>query len=114
MSIVANRALPQGYKLHNYRIDRAISRERFSRSSIELSTTMGQSWLIKEYLPSGLVLRSEGSRVHASSIENIDSSAWDEVLFRRREITGHHKPSQRRSSAQLLPRQRDCLHGDEV
>ena len=30
MSVVANRALPQGYKLHNYRIDRAISRGGFS------------------------------------------------------------------------------------
>ena len=72
MSIVANGALPQGYKLHNYRIDRAISRGGFSivyRAVDDNGTVV----VIKEYLPSGLVLRSEGSRVHASSIENIDS-----------------------------------------
>ncbi len=36
---------------------------------------------IKEYLPSGLVLRSEGSRVHASSIENLDSFRFGMKCF---------------------------------
>ena len=43
MSIVANRALPQGYKLHNYRIDRAISRGSF-RLFIARSTITVPSW----------------------------------------------------------------------
>ena len=80
MSIVANRALPQGYKLHNYRIDRAISRGGFSivyRAVDDNGTVVA----IKEYLPSGLVLRSEGSRVHASSIENLDSFRFGMKCF---------------------------------
>ena len=36
---------------------------------------------IKEYLPSGLVLRSEGARVHASSIENLDSFRFGMKCF---------------------------------
>lgn len=80
MSVVANRALPQGYKLHNYRIDRAISRGGFSivyRAVDDNGTVVA----IKEYLPSGLVLRSEGSRVHASSIENLDSFRFGMKCF---------------------------------
>ena len=80
MAVVANRALPQGYKLHNYRIDRAISRGGFSivyRAVDDNGTVVA----IKEYLPSGLVLRSEGSRVHASSIENLDSFRFGMKCF---------------------------------
>ena len=56
MSIVANRALPQGYKLHNYRIDRAISRGGFSivYRAVDDNGAVGA---IKEDLPSWVVWR---------------------------------------------------------
>ncbi len=80
MSAVSNRALPQGYKLQNYRIDRAISRGGFSIVYRAVDDN-GQVVAIKEYLPSGLVLRTEGSRVHASSIENLDSFRFGMKCF---------------------------------
>ncbi|MFN3629504.1 MAG: serine/threonine protein kinase [Casimicrobiaceae bacterium] len=80
MSAVSNRALPQGYKLQNYRIDRAISRGGFSIVYRAVDDN-GQVVAIKEYLPSGLVLRTEGSRVHASSIENLDSFRYGMKCF---------------------------------
>jgi serine/threonine protein kinase len=80
MSAVANRALPQGYRLQNYRIDRAISRGGFSIVYRAVDDN-GNVVAIKEYLPSGLVLRTEGSRVHASSIENLDSFRFGMKCF---------------------------------
>ncbi len=80
MSTTPNRALPQGYKLQNYRIDRAISRGGFSIVYRAVDDAGGLV-AIKEYLPSGLVLRSEGARVHASSIENLDSFRFGMKCF---------------------------------
>jgi serine/threonine protein kinase len=80
MSVVSNRALPQGYRLQNYRIDRAISRGGFSIVYRAVDDN-GQVVAIKEYLPSGLVLRTDGSRVHASSIENLDSFRFGMKCF---------------------------------
>jgi serine/threonine protein kinase len=80
MSAVSNRALPQGYRLQNYRIDRAISRGGFSIVYRAVDDS-GAVVAIKEYLPSGLVLRTDGSRVHASSIENLDSFRFGMKCF---------------------------------
>ncbi|MCS6995524.1 MAG: serine/threonine protein kinase [Casimicrobiaceae bacterium] len=80
MSAVSNRALPQGYKLHNYRIDRTISRGGFSIVYRAVDEN-GQFVAIKEYLPSGLVLRTEGSRVQVSSSENLDSFRFGMKCF---------------------------------
>jgi serine/threonine protein kinase len=80
MTAVSNRALPQGYRLQNYRIDRAISRGGFSIVYRAVDDN-GSVVAIKEYLPSGLVLRTDGSRVHASSIENLDSFRFGMKCF---------------------------------
>jgi len=62
---VTNQALPSGYALLNYRIDRQISRGGFSIVYRAFDET-GQPVAIKEYLPSSLVLRTEGDVVRAS------------------------------------------------
>ncbi|MBS0327349.1 MAG: serine/threonine protein kinase [Proteobacteria bacterium] len=76
----SNQALPGGYQLLNYRIDRQISRGGFSivyRAYDETGTPVA----IKEYLPSSLVLRTEGDIVNASSAENLTSFRYGMKCF---------------------------------
>ena len=61
---VTNQALPGGYPLLNYRIDRQISRGGFSIVYRAFDET-GSPVAIKEYLPASLVLRTEGDIVRA-------------------------------------------------
>src|SRR2546425_2836863 len=77
---VTNQALPSGYQLLNYRIDRQISRGGFSIVYRAFDET-GQPVAIKEYLPSSLVLRTEGDIVRASSAENLTSFRYGMKCF---------------------------------
>ena len=77
---VTNQALPSGYQLLNYRIDRQISRGGFSivyRAFDDSTAPVA----IKEYLPSSLVLRTEGDIVRASSAENLTSFRYGMKCF---------------------------------
>ena len=67
-----NQALPGGYPLLNYRIDRQISRGGFSIVYRAFDETARRS-PIKEYLPSSLVLRTEGDIVRATSAREHDA-----------------------------------------
>jgi hypothetical protein len=65
-----NQPLPEGFVLNNYRIDKLLSSGGFSIVYLardENDTPVA----IKEYLPSALVLRSEGVEVKVSSEENL-------------------------------------------
>ncbi len=77
---VTNQALPGGYPLLNYRIDRQISRGGFSIVYRAFDET-GAPVAIKEYLPSSLVLRTEGDIVRASSAENLTSFRYGMKCF---------------------------------
>ena len=77
---VTNQALPGGYQLLNYRIDRQISRGGFSIVYRAFDDT-GAPVAIKEYLPSSLVLRTEGDVVRASSAENLTSFRYGMKCF---------------------------------
>src|SRR5690349_10165437 len=77
---VTNQALPGGYALLNYRIDRQISRGGFSIVYRAFDET-GQPVAIKEYLPSSLVLRTEGDIVRASSAENLPAFRYGMKCF---------------------------------
>ena len=77
---VTNQALPGGYQLLNYRIDRQISRGGFSIVYRAFDET-GAPVAIKEYLPSSLVLRTEGDIVRASSAENLTSFRYGMKCF---------------------------------
>src|SRR5437763_16690293 len=77
---VTNQPLPSGSQLLNYRIDRQISRGGFSivyRAFDDTSAPVA----IKEYLPSSLVLRTEGDIVRASSAENLTSFRYGMKCF---------------------------------
>src|SRR6187549_457531 len=77
---VTNQALSSGYPLLNYRIDRQISRGGFS-IVYRAFDDVGQPVAIKEYLPSSLVLRTEGDVVRASSAENLTSFRYGMKCF---------------------------------
>src|SRR3954469_9262411 len=77
---VTNQALPGGYQLLNYRIDRQISRGGFSIVYRAFDET-GAPVAIKEYLPASLVLRTEGDIVRASSVENLTSFRYGMNCF---------------------------------
>ena len=77
---VTNQALPSGYQLLNYRIDKQISRGGFS-IVYRAFDDAGQPVAIKEYLPSSLVLRTEGDIVRASSAENLTSFRYGMKCF---------------------------------
>ncbi len=77
---VTNQALPSGYQLLNYRIDRQISRGGFS-IVYRAFDEAGAPVAIKEYLPSSLVLRTDGDIVRASSAENLTSFRYGMKCF---------------------------------
>src|SRR5207253_2537307 len=77
---VTNQALPSGYQLLNYRIDRQISRGGFSIVYRAFDDS-GAPVAIKEYLPSSLVLRTDGDIVRASSAENLTSFRYGMKCF---------------------------------
>lgn len=63
-----NHALPPGYQLLDYQIDKVLSGGGFSYVYLA-HDSQGESVAIKEYLPSSLALRKEGDKVEASSDE---------------------------------------------
>jgi len=71
MASQPNQALPHGYQLLNYRIDKQISSGGFSLVYLAHDEN-GLPVAIKEYLPCALVLRESGSLVQASSAENLN------------------------------------------
>ena len=77
---VTNQALVSGYQLLNYRVDRQISRGGFSIVYRAFDED-GAPVAIKEYLPSSLVLRTEGDIVRASSAENLTSFRYGMKCF---------------------------------
>ena len=79
-SRMTNQALPPGYQLLNYRIDKQISRGGFS-IVYRANDEQGNVVAIKEYLPAALVLRSEGDIVRASSVENVSSFRYGMKCF---------------------------------
>lgn len=72
MQAAHNHALPAGYQLLDYTIDRLLSGGGFSYVYLA-HDKHGESVAIKEYLPSSLALRDDGDKVQASSEETLAS-----------------------------------------
>ncbi|GHU06548.1 hypothetical protein FACS1894158_13320 [Betaproteobacteria bacterium] len=80
MAQQANHALPPGYQLNEYRIDRQISLGGFS--IVYLATDPeGRSVAIKEYLPNSLALRGEGEIKPSISEEHIPAFRYGMKCF---------------------------------
>lgn len=80
MASQPNQALPDHYQLLNYNIDKQISGGGFSIVYLAHDENK-QPVAIKEYLPSGLVLRTEGSIVQATSADNMATFRYGMKCF---------------------------------
>ena len=76
----ANRALPKAYQLQNYKIAKQLSGGGFSIVYLAHDEN-GVPVAIKEYLPSQLVLREEGSLVQATTAENLATFRYGMKCF---------------------------------
>ena len=80
MAQQANHALPSGYQLNEYSIDRQISLGGFS--IVYLATDpAGRSVAIKEYLPNSLALRGEGEIKPTITEEHIPAFRYGMKCF---------------------------------
>lgn len=75
-----NRALPDGYQLLNYKVAKQLSGGGFSIVYLAHDEN-GVPVAIKEYLPSALVLREEGSLVQATTAENLATFRYGMKCF---------------------------------
>lgn len=80
MASQPNRALPDGYQLLNYKIAKQLSGGGFSIVYLAHDEN-GVPVAIKEYLPSQLVLREEGSVVRATTAENLATFRYGMKCF---------------------------------
>jgi len=80
MASQPNEALPAGYQLQNYRIEKQISGGGFSIVYLAYDEH-NQPVAIKEYLPNALVLRTEGAAVQAISAENLATFRYGMKCF---------------------------------
>ena len=76
MASQPNEALPAGFQLQNYRIEKQISGGGFSIVYLAYDEH-GQPVAIKEYLPNALVLRTEGAAVQAISADPDNDAVLD-------------------------------------
>ncbi len=70
MASQTNQPLPEGYQLQNYTIDKVLSSGGFSIVYLAHDET-NVPVAVKEYLPSALVVRSDGALVTISSDDNL-------------------------------------------
>ncbi len=80
MATQANSALPSGFQLDQYRIDRQLSLGGFSIVYLAHAED-GTPVAIKEYLPNSLALRKEGQIMPQVSAENIASFRYGMKCF---------------------------------
>jgi serine/threonine protein kinase len=80
MATQPNRALPDGYQLLNYKVVKQLSGGGFSIVYLAHDEN-GVPVAIKEYLPSQLVLREEGSVVQATTAENLATFRYGMKCF---------------------------------
>ncbi len=80
MPTQTNRALPNGYQLQNYKIAKQLSGGGFSIVYLAHDEN-GVPVAIKEYLPSQLALREEGSIVQATTAENLATFRYGMKCF---------------------------------
>lgn len=80
MPAQTNRALPDGYQLQNYKVAKQLSGGGFSIVYLAHDEN-GVPVAIKEYLPSQLALREEGSIVQATTAENLATFRYGMKCF---------------------------------
>jgi serine/threonine protein kinase len=74
-------ALPLGSMLQEYKLLEVLGEGSFGIVYLAEGTYLGEKVAIKEYLPTGLALRSEGSTVLPTSSEAEDNFRWGRQKF---------------------------------
>lgn len=99
MAQQANHALPAGFQLDDYCIDRQLSLGGFS--IVYLATdAAGMEVAIKEYLPNSLALRSEGGIKPIITADHVPAFRYGMKCFSRK--AGHWPNSRTRTSSACL------------
>jgi len=69
-------ALPNGFQLQEYRIDRILGYGGFGITYLATDTNLDKAVAIKEYLPNELAVRTDGSTVKAKTRDDQDDFRW--------------------------------------
>ncbi|MFN0161811.1 MAG: protein kinase domain-containing protein [Burkholderiales bacterium] len=88
-------ALPQGYGLHEYRIESTLGVGGFGVTYLATDTNLARQVAIKEYLPSELAVRDTDHTVRMRSSEVSKTFAWGRTRFldESRTLAGFHHPN---------------------
>src|SRR2546428_41270 len=88
-------SLPQGYALHEYRIESTLGEGGFGLTYLATDANLNLKVAIKEYLPADLALRAEDQSVHMKSDEHSDQFNWglDRFLNESRTLASFHHPN---------------------
>ena len=76
MTQTHRQALPKGYMLHEYQLDRVLGPGGFGLTYLAWDTSLDKSVAIKEYLPNSLVVRETDHSVMPKSGGNKDDFQW--------------------------------------
>jgi serine/threonine protein kinase len=74
-------ALPQGYALHEYRIESTLGIGGFGLTYLATDSNLNLKVAIKEYLPAELALRCEDQSVRSKSDNTLETFNWGRARF---------------------------------
>ncbi len=74
--MTAEIALPQGYALHEYRVEQTLGIGGFGLTYLATDSNLNLKVAIKEYLPGDLAQRGEDQSVQPKSESNSESFKW--------------------------------------
>lgn len=95
MSVEHHGALPKGYRLQEYRIERVLGFGGFGITYLAIDTNLDKTVAIKEYLPNDLALRADGAAVVPKATECREDFQWglDRFLDEARALARFRHPN---------------------
>lgn len=95
MSVEHHGALPKGYRLQEYRIERVLGFGGFGITYLAIDTNLDKTVAIKEYLPNDLALRANGAAVVPKATECREDFQWglDRFLDEARALARFRHPN---------------------
>jgi serine/threonine protein kinase len=79
--VTSDIALPQGYALHEYRIESTLGIGGFGLTYLATDSNLNLKVAIKEYLPGELALRCEDQSVRSKSDNTLETFNWGRARF---------------------------------
>ena len=78
---MAPNALPAGYALHEYRIEKVLGVGGFGLTYLALDSNLNLKVAVKEYLPADIALRAANNTIGPRSPETADTFGWGKQRF---------------------------------